>query len=501
MNFLRNQPPKIGSTKGFIIGKPDAELETVDKLSIVNVFEDYCNVFPAIENDGYFIIAGRKGSGKSAIARYLKGSANQNNEKFVSIIKTDDVKLERLIQAVPEADHSAIFEWLILTRLVKLIIDTEYTSYPKPIQALKKFYERNTRLINPGDYSTEEIIEHQEILCEVLYNAFCKIFGKKYKNIKFTKGVFYQFVPILREVVQTVLNYEVFKNSKFYICFDDLDVKFKLSRDKEILTDLIRTACKYNSEYLNSHQTKVLLFVRDDLTRHLSGVDSDITKILDSSQIALNWYQHDDYQMDEKSINLRQLINRRLVQNFDYYNVKKYDLTDPWRTFVEHIEDYGNKSAFSYVLDFTYHTPRDLINIFAQIGQKEYRFPLDKRIIDTCINQYTERKLNEIADELAIHFDPEYIKLITGRLFRNIASEVKQKKNISYLRLMEIFDDIGIRKEDFELLVEYDYIIPMDENNNIYCNYREQPAVNAIESYNYILHKSIYTYYNKLRVQ
>mgnify|MGYP000241097633 CR=1 FL=1 len=499
MNLLRNQPKKDGSTLGFMIGKPDAELENIDKISIVNVFEDYCNVFPAIKDDGYFIIAGRKGSGKSAIARYLKGSANQENDKFVSIIKTDDVKLERLIQAVPEADHSAIFEWLILTRLVKLIIDSNYTSYPRPIQALKKFYERNTRLINPGDYNLEEIINNQEVIFEVLRQEFGKIVGKKYKNTKLNKGIFYQFVPVLREVIQTVLKYEVFEKSVFYICFDDIDVKFKIQRDRGILADLIRTACKYNSEYLSPHQAKILLFVRDDLTRHLSGVDSDITKILDSSQIALNWYQHYDYQRDEKSINLRKLINKRLTQNFQYFN-RKFDLTDPWRTFVEHFEDYGNKSAFSYILDFTYHTPRDIINIFAQVGQKDYKYPLDKRIIDTCINQYTDRKLNEIADELAVHFEPDYIKLITGRLFRSIASEIKQRKSISYQRLMELFDEVGIKKDDFELLVEYDYIIPMDEDNNIYCNYREQPAVNAIDSYNFILHKSIYTYYNKLRV-
>ena len=141
-----------------------------------------------------------------------------------------------------------------------------------------------------------------------------------------------------------------------------------------------------------------------------------------------------------------------------------------------------------------------MINIFAQVGQKDYKYPLDKRIVDMCINQYTERKLREIADELAIHFEPDYIKLITGRLFKNIASEVKQRGNIPYLKLMELFDEAGIQRDDFETLVEYDYIIPMDDNKNIYCNYREQPAVYEMESYRFILHKSIYTYYNKLRV-
>ena len=215
MNILKNHPKKDGSTLGFIIGKPDAELENIDKLSIVNVFNDYCSVLPAIEDDGYFIIAGRKGTGKSAIARYLKGSACQDNDTFVFIIKTDDVKLERLIQAVPEAEHSAIFEWLILTRLVKLILDTNYTSYPKPIKDLRKFYERNTRLINPGDYNIDEIINNQEISFEVLRNGFGKIVGKKYKSAKLNKGIFYQFVPVLREVMQTVLGYDVFEKSKF----------------------------------------------------------------------------------------------------------------------------------------------------------------------------------------------------------------------------------------------------------------------------------------------
>ena len=104
-------------------------------------------------------------------------------------------------------------------------------------------------------------------------------------------------------MLQTVLKYDVYKQSTFYICFDDIDVKFKLNRDKAILADLIRTARDYNSEY----NIKVLLFVREDLIKHLAGVDSDISKILDSSQITLSWYQHDDYQVDEKNVNLRNL--------------------------------------------------------------------------------------------------------------------------------------------------------------------------------------------------
>lgn len=88
-------PTKKGTTSGFLIGKPDAELENIEKLSLMDVFEDCCNILPAIQEEGYFIIAGRKGTGKSAIARYLKGLEETGSDTHVSIIKPDDVKLEK----------------------------------------------------------------------------------------------------------------------------------------------------------------------------------------------------------------------------------------------------------------------------------------------------------------------------------------------------------------------------------------------------------------------
>jgi hypothetical protein len=58
-----------GTTRNFFIGTPEAEGETTynSKIKLGEIFGDYLNVFPELDSEK-FIITGRKGAGKSAIA-------------------------------------------------------------------------------------------------------------------------------------------------------------------------------------------------------------------------------------------------------------------------------------------------------------------------------------------------------------------------------------------------------------------------------------------------
>ena len=73
-----------GTTRNFFIGTPEAEGETTynSKIKLGEIFGDYLNVFPELDSEK-FIITGRKGAGKSAIAEFIFYSASNDPNAFL----------------------------------------------------------------------------------------------------------------------------------------------------------------------------------------------------------------------------------------------------------------------------------------------------------------------------------------------------------------------------------------------------------------------------------
>ena len=153
------------TTKGLYIGKPEAEGETtLSGLNLLDFFEDYTHIEENIQR-GYFIVSGRKGSGKSAYAMWLHEKARQNEGLYTSIIRKNEFDIEAIIQAIPKKDlkFEALFEWLILVRLVKMILDTGQGTYLRQIKSLQDFYSKNSGYINIDKYVITEIVANKEV--------------------------------------------------------------------------------------------------------------------------------------------------------------------------------------------------------------------------------------------------------------------------------------------------------------------------------------------------
>lgn len=117
----------IKTTEGFYFGKSESEGESSYKKSSNTLFDDYLDILPKI-GDGCFIITGRKGSGKSAIAKYIKDNATFEDSMFCEIVKSDAINLEKQIQqssVESETKLVSFFQWLILVKLVKLILEAK----------------------------------------------------------------------------------------------------------------------------------------------------------------------------------------------------------------------------------------------------------------------------------------------------------------------------------------------------------------------------------------
>lgn len=153
------------TTQGLYLGKPEAEAENVSQTqNLLAFFEDYQNISNSIEK-GCFIITGRKGAGKSAYAGWLIEKSESEDMQYCSLIKKNEFDLETMIQSIPFEGlrFEALFEWIVLVRIVKLIIDSRIGNYLKEYRALTEFYNKNSGLVNIDRYVINEILANKEI--------------------------------------------------------------------------------------------------------------------------------------------------------------------------------------------------------------------------------------------------------------------------------------------------------------------------------------------------
>lgn len=487
-------------TLGYNFGKTESEGESSYKDSKDSFFDDFLNVLPRID-DGYFIISGRKGAGKSAIAKYIQDNAVASDDLYCEIIKTDIINQERLIQETISIDNlnsSALFEWLILVKLVNLMLETENGKYTTEIKALRNFIRNNSGIVEVDKFTVSQIqnFSNEEIKIGALSNIFNgllqRVIGKRLE-----KAPFYRILPALREIVIKSLAFQTFEKNAFVIIFDDLDINFnaKSEEDKKALLNLVRTAKDFNNTLkTNSIQnTKVLIFLRDDIQKVLEGFASDTNKIFSSYIIELRWYEKRSNETDEA---LRRFINRRIALNFQRNGVP-FEHKDAWPNLIANKDDaYKGKTAFKFILDYTFYRPRDLILFCNNIGKDRYYIPINANNVKTLIVKYAADNVKELKDELTIHYSQLEIKNLFNVL-REIAP--KSYQGFSKDELIDKLAKYDLGSEVVDKLIDYSLVIPFDfTTSKYYIKYRGSNYEDFnIDSSNikYRLHKCLCAYY------
>ncbi len=467
---------KKGTTRGFYFGATEAEGENVQGQDLLEFFDDYLNILPLVK-EGRFIFLGRKGVGKSAIAKFIKDSAEREDDSFASLIKMHDLELEKLIQGDTfnefENKEAVIFEWLILVRLIKLIIKNESAKWTNEYTKLRRFIERNSGIVNIDKFLIKEVIKNQdfEVSFEPLRHAFGGVF-KNHFGTKTVKAPFHQLIPALREVVHSIVRHQVNIEKEFWLMFDDLDISFhENGANQKMITELLRIAKHYNNDILQGTTSRIIVFLRDDIKRRIESNYPDTAKIFSSYEILINWYDHQTFKMDENITNLKSFINRRIELNFRKNNIS-YDVNDPWATLIPDDDyEYQNKSSFKYLIDFTFYRPRDLVLFFSNVGLRDYKFPLDPNTIKLLLRKYVTANIIEIKNELGLNFSRDEINLLFDRVFPYLSTHphLTRDKFCEYLKGLEFKKE---SEEIFKLLKEYALIAFKNPQGKLFFEHR-----------------------------
>ena len=371
-----NRNKKTGTTKGLCLGTAEAESSNEIQLQ-AKVFIDCFDVIQQIATAGKFIILGRKGCGKTAIGEHIINSANNDPNTFACFIRKNQISLERIVQAETDKEITVqhLFEWIILTRLLVLISENQKapTKYAKEIA---NFLKINSGYVNIDKYQITEVIKEKGF--EVSVEQLKRLCGKGgfhwNRSNKETKAPFYQILPNLKDVVGKIIEEDV--GNSYCLIFDDLDINFKSYSKTNLdeLLDLIRIAKDYNNNFFRTRScdSRVLILLRNDISKYLQYHSADSAKIFASYSIELNWC--DGIRMNEDEWKIKKFINKRLSNAFDEISYP-YKSNNPWDNFLDP-NDWDRTSSFKYVLDHTFYRPRDFLSLFSEVGQREYDLPL-----------------------------------------------------------------------------------------------------------------------------
>lgn len=496
------------TTEKLYIGTPEAESENNNRarVRLDEVFHDYLNVLPEIETEK-FIITGRKGSGKSAIGQVLYNEAKSHPNKFCEYIQKSDIDLEEIVQFSKETGETIqkelLFKWIILTRLLKLIIQNQSVQDLKEIKIIKHFLEKNTGFVRVDKFEIKEVLKTSgfEVMTEKLMQFF-SLKKTREVNIKGTKAPFYKLIPHLEEVVATILSshQDLYNGNRYHIIFDDLDIEFKAENNEsvETLLNLIRIAKSYNNNFFsdNGIDAKVVVLLRDDISDVLIKKSADMAKIFSSYNICLTWFDHSLYKKDENLTMLKQFIDRRIEYALNKATMEFHG--SPWDFLFDTNSEY-NESSFKYVIDHTFHTPRDLILLFQDLTKYKFNIPLKIADINVLIGSFSFKCKSEIENALSIHYNVKEIE----KLF-TVLRHLSKKAEFSYSEFLAIYDNEKIdmpASKSCELLFDYSLIGNKSRNNSmVFFKHREEEENHFNINFDkpFVLHRILNIYFKKM---
>lgn len=293
MSFFKRistpQEKSKDTTTNFFIGSPEAEGESShnSKMKLGEIFGDFIQVFPELESEK-FIITGRKGSGKTAIAEFIKFQSDNDPNSFCDFVKSRDLDSNKIIQLGKESGEALqikmLFEWTILIKFISLLLQDESIRSISGFSNLEKFINRNSGFLDISSYEINEIVENKnfDINIEYFKRFFIANFGRKL-GIKSHQAPFYKLIPNLRETVCKLLSESASRDNSYILIFDDLDIGFIESDLSSIqtLTDLLRVARDYNIDHFGriGIDSKVIILLRDDIKRIIVNHNADTAKL------------------------------------------------------------------------------------------------------------------------------------------------------------------------------------------------------------------------------
>lgn len=411
--------------KDIFIGVADG-LDESEREDFLDIFYKGNNKVNELQN-GYhkFIITGRKGTGKTILAKFYEKVQNADGV-FSKTITNEDFVLKRLLelgnQHIDANQIMSFIEYIILTEIVDILIDNESLikkrfRQNKLERKKRKRYCRELHgiasLLNHRyefkNFKTVKISMKKSLLKSIKLNLFWKQQnGELYNCINdevskdMEKNEFYSLVKPLRKKIQMLTDL-----TPVMIIFDDLDeYKANMMENSEFiqfLISIIKVSKSLNRNIFDGKRSKIILLIRQDILQYLNSRDGNLHKKLADCLVNLNWINFNfDKPEEHKLMDL--VLSKIQKSDASLEKCTKKELYDMF--FPEQVR---SKTAISYLMESSFGRPRDIVN-YLTIIQEE--FPMEKAFrADLFIStepMYSREFQNELRNELCLYYSPGF---------------------------------------------------------------------------------------------
>ncbi|QSF46521.1 SIR2 family NAD-dependent protein deacylase [Paenibacillus tianjinensis] len=397
-------PSKLEAEKDESLSIPDRNIIDVDVLfgndsgeNDHNLHSYFINTeeYNRIKNGNIFLVSGKRGTGKSSIAKMLK--ADKPNSCM--IIRPDYLQIDNIREQAKTIPNE-IFRnklskiWLntIYALMVKNLISQTQESELFSKENLSSFYDFTA--LNSQDQSfVGTFVSFLKLLTTEQNLSYQS--KSKFENVHFNQ--------IDKELAQ----FPELKDNHIFILFDNLDDDYDLDPDFTIL--LVNSLIKASMHIVReSTIVKPIIFLREDILSIIAKKENSFISQMRGNVVELRWNKH----------KLLEVLNTRICHFFTKKHPPKHLLHDPKYylckiypeeyTYIGKNDNKVSKPIGDYLIERSLLRPRELIHFCRKIIEvNNYKYPLtNKNILDS-----EEKFVKNFIEDLCAEYKKLYPNL------------------------------------------------------------------------------------------
>lgn len=398
--------------------------------------------FPALYSGDKFLIYGTKGSGKTALLRYIieKEKERKNLTKIIvfqeDISKTEkelisrNIDLENILvpEVQDEIDVREMWSIFIVKQLVDMLSrNTDMFEYSRRVEALRKLI---SEIFESGDKNFLSKISnkikdgHVKITADL--KSILKIDGLfNWKNDESEVSVTHLYNTVVDELCSFVYPDDV----KYCLYFDEINISMvrhkNHKRDAILIRDLVFTIGRLNRIFVERN-VPIFIYaaIRVEVARVASISRNEIDKYLIDHGQELKW--NSGFEVDRYPI--FNIIENRILAIERQRNIITKRNSEIWNKYFT--RDIFGVSPKKFISEITWCNPRDIVTLFNLArNSAPHEEKYSTNVFYRIMQQYSDKMWEERAEEL----NAEYPSVVVSSI-KNLITGFSTHYKLDWLR-------------------------------------------------------------------
>jgi hypothetical protein len=454
------------SLKQLQFGKTDAfnELKELGYEWFVKSFflyEKY-EINSFLKGQSYYI-CGEKGTGKTAMLRYIQCLLAENPINLIIPIRfksefdsedkksmlraTSNVKeitAEGLEDFKDDSDAVSVWQVYILNKIFSSIDDFgEYDLFEssRELDEIKKLL----KVVYP-EYKSKIVPQIKRGNLTINANILKILDAQLQLEIGITNSAgTISFNRIAKTIINKFSKLK-HKDNEVYVIFDELELSIhspkehqrdiKLVRDLIIAIDRLNEICK-----LNYYRIHIMASVRTEVIKSVHAAGYEINKSIEDYGVIMSWYQKGGSYEENK---LLKLIENKIIASEEINGITAHG--DIWEKYFP--PKINGISTKRYILNYSWMHPRDIVRLMNQVlRQCDNETKFTQEMFDRALKGYSSASWTEIVEGLCLKYTSQELAVIKQILtnievpfdFTTLSEKIKRlcEIDIEYLKFKE----------------------------------------------------------------